>query len=265
VEPTTSRDGTRIAFAREGSGPSVVLVDGGFGHRGFGPNGSLAPLLAAAFTVFRYDRRGRGESGDTAPFAAEREIEDLDAVIRAAGGEVCVYGISSGAALALHAARDGLAISRLAVFEPPFVVDRSRPLPPADLGEQIGRWVAEGRRDKAARLFLRRGVGIPAPVVSLMRFRPVWPQMTATAHTLPYDIAGIGDGQRGERPTAEQWASVTQPVLVLAGGRSPTWMRTAVRALADVLPRAEHRVLDGQVHVVDGAAVAPPVTEFFQR
>lgn len=267
MDTTTSSDGTVIAVERTGSGPPVVLVDGGFGHRGFGPNVSLAPLLSGSFTVVRYDRRGRGDSGDTAPFTAQREIEDLDAVLGAVGGPARVYGISSGAALALEGARQGLAISRLALFEPPFIVDASRPLPPADLGERITDLVAQGRRDRAVRLFLRRGVGVPAPIVALMRYRGVWPHMTATAHTLPYDIAGVGVGgtQRGVPLEADRWSSVTQPVQVLVGGRSPQWVRSAMRALADALPDARHRVLDGQRHIVDGAAVAPPLAGFFEE
>lgn len=265
MDRTTSADGTSIAVERTGSGPPVLLVDGGFGHRGFGPNGTLAPLLSGSFTVFRYDRRGRGDSGDTSPFSAQREIEDLDAVIGAAGGSAFVYGISSGAALALEAARQGLAIPRLAVFEAPFVVDRSRPLPPADLADRLRDLVARGRRDRAVRLFLRRGVGMPAPVVALMRYRSVWPHMTAAAHTLPYDIAGIGDTQRGEPLVASHWSPVSQPVQVLVGGRSPGWMRTAMRSLAETLPDARHHVLDRQMHVVDGEAVAPPLTEFLRR
>ena len=265
MDTTTAPDGTTIAFERHGAGPPVVLVDGGFGHRGFGPNVALTPLLADSFTVFRYDRRGRGDSGDTAPFAAQREIEDLDAVITAAGGSACVYGISSGAALALEAARQGLEIPRLALFEAPFIVDGSRPLPPADLADDIRALVAQGRRDAAVRLFLRRGVGVPAPIVALVRLRAGWPHMTASAHTLPYDIAAIGDTQRGRPLEATRWASVTQPVQVLAGGRSHPWIRTAMLSLAETLPEARYTVLDGQRHIVDGAAVAPALLEFFGR
>ncbi|MHA6780313.1 alpha/beta fold hydrolase [Pseudonocardia saturnea] len=220
-----------------GSGPSVVLVDGGFGHRGFGPNCTLGPLLSGSFTVFRYDRRGRGDSGDTAPLVAQREIEDLDAVIQRAGGSAFVYGISSGAAIALEAARQGLDIHRLAVWEAPFIVDGSRPLPPDDLAVEVEKLVSAGRWGAAVRLFLRRGVGVPQPFVELQRGTP-----------LPLD----------------RWASVTQPVLVMAGGRSPAWLGTAMRSLADALADSRYLVLDRHMHVVDGDAVAPPLGEFFR-
>ncbi len=265
MQTTTSRDGTAIAYETTGTGPPVVLVDGAFGHRGFGPDCTLGPLLSDSFTVFRYDRRGRGDSGDTAPFTAQREIEDLDAVVGAAGGSAFVYGISSGAALALEAARQGVATTRLAVFEPPFMIDGSHAMPAADLGEQIHDLVEQGQRTKAVRLFLRRGPGLPAPIVALMRFRAAWPHMTATVHTLPYDIAVIGDTQQGTPIAADRWAPVRQPVQVLVGGRSPAWTHTAMRSPADTLPDARHRVLERQMHVVDGAAVAPPLIEFYRE
>lgn len=264
MDEATSSDGTSIAIERAGAGPPVVLVDGGFGHRGFGPNCTLGPLLSGSFTVIRYDRRGRGDSGDTAPFAAQREIDDLAAVVRWAGGSAFVHGISSGAAIALEAARQGVGIRRLAVWEAPFIVDGSRPRPPDDLAAEVESLVSAGRRGAAVRLFLRRGVGVPPPLIALMRLRSAWRDMERTAHALPYDIAAVTELQRGTPLPPGRWASVTQPVLVMSGGRSPAWLGTAMRSLAEALPDSRHRVLDRQMHVVDGDAVAPPLREFFR-
>ena len=161
MEQVTSKDGTKIALDRSGEGPPIILVGGAMNTRSFGPNGSLAPLLAERFTVINYDRRGRGDSGDTQPWAVEREIEDIDALIEAAGGSAFVYGISSGAALALEAASRGLAIEKLALYEAPFIVDDSRSPLADDYLARLEGLVASGRRSDAIRLFMREGVGLP--------------------------------------------------------------------------------------------------------
>ena len=172
----TSHDGTPIAFERSGNGPPVILVLGAFNDRSSGA--PLAASLAQRFTVLNYDRRGRGESGDTPPYAVEREIEDLDTLISAAGGSACVFVHSSGATLALQAAARGLAITRLALHEPPIVVGDERPRPPADLAARLAAWVATGQRGEAVELFQTAGVGIPIEVVARMRTAPFtqcWP------------------------------------------------------------------------------------------
>jgi pimeloyl-ACP methyl ester carboxylesterase len=265
TEFLVSADGTRIAFQRQGSGPALILVDGAMCYRGQGPNDSLASLLANDFTVFTYDRRGRGESGDTAPYTVEREIDDLDALVKEAGGSVDLYGISSGGALALEAVNAGLAVRRLALYELPFVVDGSRRIIPADYESTMDAHIAAGRRAAAVSLFMRVGVGLPAFVVGMMRLMPVWPRLKAVAHTLPYDTSFTAPLQRGKALPADRWSNVHVPVAVIAGGKSPGWMRTAMRALAEALPGATHTTLPGQTHIVKPDALAPVLREFFEE
>ncbi|WP_336210886.1 alpha/beta fold hydrolase [Nonomuraea sp. LPB2021202275-12-8] len=260
----TSKDGTTIAYERIGQGPPVILVDGAMCYRASGPNGPLAKELADSFTVYTYDRRGRGESGDTAPFAPEREIEDLAALIGEAGAPVFLYGISSGAGLALAAVESGLPVSRLAVYEPPFVVDGTRPPIPGDYTERIEAFLAAGQPGKAIGYFMRKGVNLPAPIVAMMRFMPGWSGMKEVARTLPYDAAFVTDFEHGKPLPDGQWDSIKVPTLAVDGGKSPAWIRNGVKDLARVLPNAEHRTLDGQTHMVKPQALAPVLKGFFQ-
>lgn len=257
-----SRDGTTIAFECVGQGPPLVLVDGALCSRSSGPMPGLAPLLAGQCTVYLYDRRGRGGSTDTPPYAVEREIEDIEALIREAGGSAFVYGMSSGAALALEAAARGAGITRLALYEPPFIVDDSRPPLPADYLDQLHRLLAHGRRGDVVRLFLKT-VGVPAIFVFLMRFTPAWGKLEALAHTVPYDITILAGKQSGKPLPAGQWDSVTVPTLVLDGGKSPVWMRRGAQALAALLPSARYHTLEGQTHMVSPGVLAPALTAFF--
>jgi pimeloyl-ACP methyl ester carboxylesterase len=257
-----SRDGTPIAYDRMGQGPPVVLVVGALCSRTFGPGVKLAPLLAVHFTVFTYDRRGRGDSGETPPYAADREVDDLEALIKEAGGSACVFGHSSGAVLALNAAARGLAIEKLALYEAPLIVDRSRPSTEADWA-RIDRFIAGGRRSDALKVFLKL-VGVPAFVIAVMRWLPVWRKIAAIAHTLPHDGALVGPFQRGEPLPEGAWAHVAVPALALDGGRSPAWMQAGMRALAGVLRRAQYRTLEGQTHDVDAKVLAPVLTDFFR-
>lgn len=259
----TSADGTRIGYDRVGDGPPVVLVDGAMCHRAFGPAGPLAAQLSDAFTVYTYDRRGRGESGDGGSYAIEREIEDLEAVVKEAGGSACVYGISSGAVLALDAASRGIGISRLAVYEAPFVVDGTRKPVPDDFLAQFQRLVAADERSKALRLFMITGVGAPPVAVHLMRLMPVWRKLKAVAPTLPYDMQILDGCQVGRPLPAGRWDAIAVPTLVMDGGKSPQWMRNGARALAAAVPAAEYRTLEGQTHMLKPEAVAPVLTEFF--
>ncbi|MFF4197797.1 alpha/beta fold hydrolase [Nonomuraea sp. NPDC001831] len=258
-----SADGTPIAYERAGQGPAVILVDGALSFRGSSINGGLAEALAPDFTVYTYDRRGRGESGDTGPYAIEREVEDLAALVKEAGGPVRLYGTSSGAALALAAVQNGLPVERLALYEPPFVVDGTRAPVKDDYPRRLAALVAAGRRAEAVRMFMREGVGLPAVVVAMMRFMPAWARLKAVAHTLPYDTALVFPYQRGLPYPEGAWASVTVPTLVADGGKSPAWMRNSVAALAKALPAADHRTLDGQTHIVKPEALAPVLREFF--
>ncbi|GAA3466187.1 alpha/beta fold hydrolase [Nonomuraea roseola] len=258
-----SADGTAIAYDRRGSGPALILVDGAMCWRAQGPSGPLADLLEQHFTVYTYDRRGRGESHDATTYQVEREIEDLRALIEEAGGAAHVYGISSGAALALEAANAGLPISSLALYEPPFIVDGTRPPAPADLLTRTQTLLASGKRGDAVKLFMTKGVNLPGLVVALMRFMPAWSKLKSVAHTLAYDLTIMGERQLGHPLPTDRWTALTMPALVADGAKSPTWIRNGARQLADVLPGAEHRTLPGQTHMVKPEALAPVLTAFF--
>jgi pimeloyl-ACP methyl ester carboxylesterase len=255
VDQVTSKDGTTIAFDRLGDGPPVVLVCGGSTDRM--ANAPVADHLAPSFTVFNYDRRGRGDSGDTLPYAVEREVEDLDAVITAAGGQASVYGTSSGAALALEAAAAGLAITRLALWEPPYIPE-GVPRPPEDQVEQYERMIAEGRRGDAVEFFMSKVVGLPDEFVAGARTQPFWAGQEAIAHTLAYDARIMGDYSL----PLQRAASVEVPTLMIAGDAIP-WMRQTAEALAAALPDGGTRILEGQGHDVDPAVVGATVREFF--
>lgn len=264
MSTVTSQDGTTIAYSRVGDGPAVIYVSPAFSHRMFDPAmGQIAALLAPHFTVYTYDRRGRGESGDTPPYAVEREIEDIAAMITEAGGSASVYGHSSGAVLAVNAAASGLAITRLALYEPPFIVDDSRPPVPTDFVSHLEDLIAADKRGDAAAYFMMTGPGVPAEVIAQMRGDPSWGMFEALAPSLRYDAAITAPTMRGEPLPADRWASVTIPTLVMDGGLSPAYMRNGVAALADALPNAEQRTLAGQDHGVAPEAIAPVLAAFF--
>ena len=252
-----SSDGTAIAFDRLGDGPPIILVCGASTDRM--ANAPLAELLAEHFTVFNYDRRGRGDSGDTAPYAVEREVEDLDALIHEADGAVFVYGTSSGGALALQAAASGLAITKLALWEPPFSLEESS-RPPEEQVERYDELIAAGRRGDAVEYFMTKVVGLPPEFVAYARTQPFWQAQEVLAHTLAYDATIMGDYSL----PVERAAAVTIPTLVIAGGMSFPFMRETAQALADVLPDGQHRILEGQEHNVDPTVLAPVLVEFFK-
>jgi pimeloyl-ACP methyl ester carboxylesterase len=251
-----SKDGTPIAFDRVGEGPVVILIGGGPTDRS--ANTPLAEVLAKDFTVINYDRRGRGDSGDTAPYAVDREFEDIEALIAEAGGAALVYGTSGGGIIALEAAARGLAISKLAVWETPYIVEDSRPPVPADYKDRLVQALAEGRRGDMIELFFTAAVGMPAQFVTPMRDMPFWGSMEAMAHTLIYDATITGDFSL----PAERLSCVKVPTVVIDGGTTP-WLTNAAEAVAAVLPDVRRRTLEGQPHNVDPAAIAPAVTEFF--
>jgi len=258
MNSVTSKDGTTIAFDRSGEGPTVILVCGGSTDRS--ANAPLAALLASHFTVLNYDRRGRGDSGDKLPYAVQREVEDLEALLAEAGGSAFVYGTSSGAALALEAAASGLAITKLALWEPPFILENSRPRPPADTAKTYTELVSAGRRGDAVEYFMAKVVGLPPEFVAQARTQPWWPAQEALAHTLAYDATIMGDYSL---PT-ERAASVKTPTLVIAGGADMPWMRDTAEALAEALPDAQTRMLEGQGHNVDPAVLGPVLVGFFK-
>jgi alpha-beta hydrolase superfamily lysophospholipase len=256
MDETHSSDGTTIAFDRLGAGPPVVLVSGASTARSI--HARLAELLAADFTVFNYDRRGRGDSGDTPPYSVQREVEDLQAVIAAAGGSAAVFGNSSGAVLALHAAAAGLPVTRLALWEPPFMTDPDAPRRQREYVTRLTRLLDAGRRGDAMALFMT-SIGLPEAMIAGMRQAPMWPGMEALASTLAYDAAVMGDSL----VPAGVVASVEAPTLVLDGGETGAWAANAARALTAALPDAARRTLDGQDHNVAWDVLAPVLREFF--
>jgi pimeloyl-ACP methyl ester carboxylesterase len=256
----SSADGTTIAFDRSGTGPAIILVHGAFTGRAHSILSDVAAALAPWFTVFNYDRRGRGDSGDTQLYAVEREVEDLSALLEEAGGSAMVFGGSSGAGLALEAAARNPAISKLAVWEPPYHVDESAPELSPDFAARLDALVKEGRRGDAVELFMVQAAEAPVEAVAAMRLQPSWSDAEAAAHTLAYEAAVMGPGNA---LPAHRLAAITQPTLVLTGGNSPAWMTSAGRAVAGTVQGAVHRVLDGQMHNVSPEALAPELLEFF--
>lgn len=257
MKTTLSADGTKIAFDQTGEGPPVILVVGAFNDRSTGA--PLARALESQFTVLNYDRRGRGASGDTQPYAVEREIEDLDALIREAGGEARVFGYSSGATLALKAAARGLNITKLALYDAPFMVGDDVPRPPKDMASQLAKLVSSGRRGDAVELFQTRLVGIPEQVVAQLRHAPFRPALEATAHTLVYEASIVGDLTL---PTA-QLKSIHAPTLAVYGGAGPASMGDGAKALAEALSDGRVRELDGQTHDIVPEVLAPVLLDFF--
>jgi pimeloyl-ACP methyl ester carboxylesterase len=269
MHAVTSQDGTKIAYDRDGAGPAVILVNGALGDRAldrrFKQMLVISELLSPRFTVINYDRRGRGDSDEAGPFAVEREIEDIAALVGAVGGRASLFGFSSGGALALRAAGARIGVERVAVYEAPFVVDAADKRPSADYGQRLDALIANGDRSAAVKHFMRNAMGMPAPAVAAMRLMPMWKQMQANAPTLRYDWAALGEHNMQGRPLrAEEWASITVPALVVYGGKSPSSLQHGARALADVLPNAELRVLEGMSHRLKVEVLAPVLADFFE-
>lgn len=260
-----SKDGTSIAYTKIGQGPALILVDGALCYRASGPSGPLAGQLSPYFTVYTYDRRGRGDSSETKPYAIEREVEDIAALIDEAGGSAHLYGISSGAALALEAAKRLSSITKLVVYEAPFVVDGSRAPVPADYAAVFDKLLSDDRRGAAVKHFMRKGVGLPAIAMLLMPLMPAWSKLKAVAHTLPYDTLLTERFQHGKPLPSDYWLSVKLPTLVVYGGNSPAWMQNGMKALADVLPQAALRVLPGETHLVKPQSLAPLMVDFYRN
>lgn len=257
----TSQDGTTIAYTKLGSGPPLILVDGAFCYRENGPAPKLAPLLAKQFTVFAYDRRGRGSSGDTEVYAIEREVEDLRALVKEAGGSAVAVGISSGGALALEAAARDVSLKRLVLYEPPYIEQDGQPRSYSAEKRHLQDLLSAGERAGAVRYFLSSIYGAPRAFVAVMPIlmRSSWTRNQMVAHTLPYDLTLLEDWSvlRKRSP------SVTVPVLVVGGEKSPLPLKDAVAAVARALPNARSVYLKGQDHNLSAPAVAPVVFEFF--
>ncbi|MGE5073880.1 MAG: alpha/beta fold hydrolase [Anaerolineae bacterium] len=264
MKTVTSKDGTQIAYDTKGSGPALILVDGALCYRGFGPMPGLAELLAPEFTVYTYDRRGRGESSNGHSSAVEREIEDIDALIQAAGGHAFVYGISSGACLGLEAAlKLGNKITRLAMYEPPYNSDQAARAQWHEYRKQLDQALTEGRRGDAVVLFMKL-VGTPDDAIDGMRQAPMWPMFEAVAPTLENDAADIGEDRT---VPVERAAKLGMPVLIMDGGANLQFlpfMHESATALAKAIPQAQHRTLEGQTHDAKPDAIAPALVEFFK-
>jgi len=244
-----------IAFDQLGSGSPVILVLGAFNTRDAGM--PLAEALAPHHTVITYDRRGRGDSGDNAPYAVEREIEDLDTLVHHAGGSAAVLGFSSGAALALAAAAHGLSITHLALFDLP--LRAHGPANPVDHAAALDELIRAGRRGDAVEYFQGRMVGIPAPVIEQMRKAPFRPALEAMAHTLVYEARILGDGLL----PAERVRAVRAPVLALAAGMAPPFMRETAEEVARLAPHGRAQVLAGATHDLVPEVLTAPLVEFF--
>lgn len=256
-----SKDGTNIAYDKTGEGPALIIVAGAFQDRT--AIAAYAESLSKHFTVYNDDRRGRGEGGDTQPYAVEREIEDIDALVQEAGGLAFVFGGSSGGVLTLDAAAHGSNITKLAVYEPPFVVDDSRDPVPENMIDQLKDMIASGRRGDAAETFMTRGSLMPADVVAGMRAQPFWSGAEAVAHTLVYDAMIMDGTMRGTPLPVDRWAAVTIPTLVIYGGAGPAWSRNAAEAIIELLPHAERRALEGQFHDLTPGVLTPVLEKFF--
>ena len=262
----TSKDGTSIAYDREGTGTPVVLVGGAIDDGS--ENAPLVPELAKRFTVVNYARRGRGESGDTLPYAVEREIEDLEALIGEVGGSAHVFGASSGGALALEASVAGLAIEKLAVYEVPYNLDEDGPHWNSSVIPEVESLLAQGRRGDVVELFMRK-VGSSEEDIAGAKGSPYWPPLEALAHTLAYDAACMGEGP----PPTDRLARISQTTLVATGGGTPDshatglppgFMDRVADEIAAAIPQAERVVIEGGGHMVDAAVVAPVLDRFFR-
>jgi pimeloyl-ACP methyl ester carboxylesterase len=255
----TSKDGTPIAYSVVGTGPSLILVDGALCYRGFGPMPEIAKLLEPHFTVYTYDRRGRGESGNTTPYAPEREVEDIAALIDAGGGTAFVVGISSGAGLALRAAASGLSIPKIVTYEAPYMVSAARKAPD-DMVGHLDAFIAANNRPAALRYFMVDMVGSPAVSMIFMRLMgKVWKQLQAVAHTLPNDARVMGDNFK---PDLVSFATISVPALVMRGGKAAQWMTDANELIAKTLPHSTYKVLPKQTHQVKSDVIAPEIIGF---
>jgi pimeloyl-ACP methyl ester carboxylesterase len=265
METLISRDGTKIAFDKAGQGPAVILVAGAMGTRSFGFL-DLVKLLEPQFTVYNYDRRGRGDSTDTKPYAVEREVEDIEALVDEAGASAYLYGISSGACLALEAANklDGK-VKMLALYEAPYDSDPDDEPIWHEYYTKLNELIATDRRSDAVVHFMKF-LSVPDNVIDGMRTQPMWAGLEAVAPTLIYDAAAMG-GETRVVPV-ERAAKVAAPTLVVDGEETMKmypFMRTTANALAQVMPNAERRTLEGQSHDVDSKVLAPFLIEFFKK
>lgn len=261
MSKVTSKDGTQIGYNTQGQGPALILVDGAMCFRGFGPMPTLAKLLEPHFTVYTYDRRGRGESTDTQPFAVEREVEDLDALVKAAGNSVYLAGLSSGGCLVLEtASRLGDRVKKIAVYEAPYREGGDAMQEWREYRKQLGDFLAAGRRGDAAALFMTF-VGSPTEMVNGMRQSPAWPVFEAIAPTLMYDAEILG---KDRTVPVSRLARVTATTLAMSGTAGFPFMYDSAKTIANAVPNGQLRTLEGQRHDVSMEVLAPVLIEFFK-
>jgi pimeloyl-ACP methyl ester carboxylesterase len=279
MNTVTSKDGTTITYdkAGQGQGPVLVLVTGALGTRA--DDGDMVNRLAPHFTVISYDRRGRGDSGDTQPYAVQREVEDIEALIDANGGSAYLYGQSSGGVLSLETASQlTRKVTKLALYEPPLILDDSRPRLPADYVDQLNAAIAAGNRGKAVEIFMTEALLIPAEYVETMKNPPPqdapvsneesaqppsWSEMEAVAHTLAYDGMIVRDTAAGVPLPQGKWATTRAKTVVITGGNSEPFFHDGAATLAKALPYAEHWTLPGQDHAVAPAKLVPMLIDFY--
>ena len=254
-----SKDGTKIVYRKTGQGPVIILVDGAFCSKDFGPMPKLAPKLGEHFTVISYDRRARGESGDTKPYQIEREIEDIETLMNQNGGSAYLFGISSGAILALRAVSHGLRVPKLVLFEPPFVTNKTFVRSP-NAYHDLTRLIDEGKRGEAVKFYLRKVMGVPAILPFILQLTPNWGKMKANANSLPYDAA-VCDNFEIPKNLA---STISIPVLVIDSTKSPEILRSAVEATVRALPNGTRRSLKGSIHDVPPKILVPELTQFLK-
>ena len=263
MQTVTSADGTRIAYDRYGDGPALILVNGALSFRKFKKFEQLATALSEHCTVINYDRRGRGDSGPAGPVSVQHEVDDIAALIDAVGGRASLWGWSSGGAVALRAAAADVGVEKLVLYETPFKTDPEAKYPTEDYGARLDEIVAEGDPKRAARHFMRNGIGMPAPVVTLMSVMPMFKKFARNGLTLPFDYAALGEqNMKGQPLNPQEWATVTCPTLVAYGSKTYPVLKHASKALAEVLPNATLRELPGQNHNVAASAIVPVLAEF---
>ncbi|MDP1677825.1 MAG: alpha/beta hydrolase [Bacteroidota bacterium] len=256
-----SKDGTSIAYEKSGSGEPLILIDGALCYRSFGPMKKFASLLSNNFTVYWYDRRGRGDSGDSPTSSPDREVEDIEALINETGGAAFLLGLSSGAALALRVASKGLNIKKMALYEPPYVWDKNSGKPAIDHEAALKKILATGNRGKAVKYFMVTMVGAPAIAAFVMQLMPMWKKLKGVAHTLPYDSAIMGDWSVPE----ENISSIKTPTLIAGGGKSPANLQDPVKLIAKLLSNGTLKMLEGQTHNVKAEVLIPEVMKFFKK
>ncbi len=259
----TSKDSTQIGYDKIGSGPAIIIVDGAMVYRASQVSFKFAELLKDNFTVYAYDRRGRGESGDTQPYAVEREIEDIEALIEDAGGEAYLVGFSSGAILALKAAHNlGNKVKGLVLYEPPLMTEQRDQDDASEVSNAVDEALARGDKDAAATFFMgriARALQFPEGMFEGMKQSPMWSGMVALAPTMAYDNAVMG--RNAALPT--EASSIHIPTLVAAGGASPEIMHRGAKVLADAVPQSTYKILEGQTHEVKPEIIVPLIKEFF--